>query len=115
MINEMLKVRDGRIRRILARTSTLSVTRNVTRGEAGLSNCGANGGVFQGRVGFKYLESLALDVVGRSLQKGSGPSILDFQSSFWLVSSLLKLLSILGFDPFFYFRPPARYLLRLQV
>jgi len=29
MISEMLKVRDGRIRRILARTSTLSVTRNA--------------------------------------------------------------------------------------
>jgi len=47
MISEMLKVREGRIRRILARTSTLSVTRNVARGEAGLSNCGANGRAFQ--------------------------------------------------------------------
>jgi hypothetical protein len=37
MISEMLKVRDGRILRILARSSRLSVTRNVARGEAGLS------------------------------------------------------------------------------
>ena len=50
MISEMLKVRDGRIRRILARSSILSVTRNVARGEAGLSNCGANGRAFQGCV-----------------------------------------------------------------
>jgi hypothetical protein len=67
MISEMLKVRDGRIPRILARTSTLSVTRNVARGEAGLSNCEANGRAFQGCVGFKKLEDLALDVVSRTV------------------------------------------------
>ena len=69
MISEMLKVRDGRIRRILARTSTLSVTRNVARGEAGLSNCGANGRAFKGCVGFKSLEDLALNVVGETVAR----------------------------------------------
>ena len=67
MISEMLKVRDGRIRRILARTSALSVTRNIARGEAGLSNCEANGRAFQGCVRFKKLDDLALDVVGRTV------------------------------------------------
>ena len=72
MISEMLKVRDGRIRRILARTSTLSVTRNVARGEAGLSNCGANGRAFQGCVRFKKLAAaLALDVAGRTVARES--------------------------------------------
>jgi hypothetical protein len=44
-----------------------SVTRNAARGEAGLSNCGANGRAFQGCVRFKSLEDLALDVVGRTV------------------------------------------------
>jgi len=39
------------------------VTRNVARGEAGLSNCGANGRAFQGCVRFKKLEDLALEWV----------------------------------------------------
>jgi hypothetical protein len=49
-----------------------SVTRNAARGEAGLSNCGANGRAFQGCVRFKSLEDLALDVrfAGRELYGG---------------------------------------------
>src|SRR5882757_8678154 len=49
-----------------------SVTRNAARGEAGLSNCGANGRAFQGCVRFKKLEDLALDVrfAGRELYGG---------------------------------------------
>ena len=75
MISEMLKVRDGRIRRILARTSTLSVTRNAARGEAGLSNCGANGRAFQGCVRFKKLEDPALGVVGHTLMSARKPML----------------------------------------
>src|SRR5882757_2830270 len=49
-----------------------SVTRNAATGEAGLSNCGANGRAFQGCVRFKKLEDLALDVrfAGRELYGG---------------------------------------------
>src|SRR5438552_18431915 len=48
-----------------------SVTRNVATGEAGLSNCGANGRAFQGCVRFKSLEDVALDVVGRTVARVS--------------------------------------------
>src|SRR6266404_6137182 len=48
-----------------------SVTRNAARGEAGLSNCGANGRAFQGCVRFKSLEDLALDVVARTIARVS--------------------------------------------
>ena len=58
-----------------------SVTRNAARGEAGLSNCGANGRAWkarslferygQGCVRFKSLADLALDVVGRTVARVS--------------------------------------------
>ena len=57
MMSEMLKVREGRIRRILARSSILV-----------LNDCGANGRAFQGCGRFKKLEDLALDV-GRTVAR----------------------------------------------